>query len=382
MGNHSVKAVIKKGDMEQVKEYFDHCPDMLNHQDRYGWTPPHLAIHYHRLDVLRYLLEETTTDVNHVDNEGSTLLHHAMYFCDNHFDIVDYLLDSGKMRFSAIKDHHGYTALHLAFKLCSLKQIESIMDNFKGLKDVFNEKNRDDKTPLDLLKERVKGNKESLTIVEELQKHIEKKTEGPGGGSPATSRPTSPGSGSPHHSAHASGHSTPKGNSSGHSTPSVSHKDSGSGSKLPLPSKRSHRSSRKNSDDEGEDGHHSSSHKISPRESSRRSSRQSSRQSSRHASRQSSRQSSRHPSDDEGEDGHHSHSRSRHARRKPSDEDDDHHHSKHHKSSTETPTTQHKKKSHHKSSHKSSRQASDDEAEVSESNNSGNHSEDKGHKKH
>jgi len=183
MGNHSVKGVIKRGDIENVKQFFTECPEQKTHQDRFGWTAPHVAIRYHKLDVLKYLLEDLEgegkggMDANHVDNEGSTLLHHALYYTEEHFDLVVYLLDSGKQAFSVVKDHHGNNPLHVAFRVCSLKQIEQMLVYFKGHKDAFSDTNKEEKTPLDLLKDRVKGSEESLKIVEELQKHIEAKLE-------------------------------------------------------------------------------------------------------------------------------------------------------------------------------------------------------------
>jgi len=224
MGNHSVKAVIKRGDVEQVKEFFTECPEQKTHQDRFGWTAPHVAIRYHKLDVLKYLLEDLEgegkggMDANHVDNEGSTLLHDALYYTAEHFDLVVYLLDSGKQAFSVVKDHHGNNPLHVAFRVCSLKQIEQMLVYFKGHKDAFSDTNKEEKTPLDLLKDRVKGSEESLKIVEELQTHIETKLEnGSKPGSKVGSVQGTP-HGSPRSSVHLehgpSGTATP-----GHKTP-------------------------------------------------------------------------------------------------------------------------------------------------------------------
>jgi len=174
MGNHNIKSIIKEGTVENVKEYLSHEPDMKNHVFRYGWTPTHLAVEYHKLDILKYLMEDAGADIRHVDNALSNLLHHALHFADEHFDIVKYLLDSGHFKFDNTKDEHENTALHLAFKYCSLKQIAELNPYYKGLKELFQEKNDHQLTPLALLKERCKNQPESLEIVERLREEIEK----------------------------------------------------------------------------------------------------------------------------------------------------------------------------------------------------------------
>jgi len=173
MGNHNIKTIIKEGTAENVKEYLSHVPDMKNHVFRYGWTPTHLAVEYHKLDILKYLMEDAGADIRHVDNALSNLLHHALHFAEQHFDIVKYLLDSGHFKFDNAKDDHENTPLHLAFKYCTLKQIAELNPYYKGLKELFQEKNDHALTPLALLKERCKNNPESLVIVERLQQEIE-----------------------------------------------------------------------------------------------------------------------------------------------------------------------------------------------------------------
>jgi len=180
MGNHNIKNVIEHGSLDQFKEFVsksDTPNQVLNQPHRYGWTAPHMAIHFHRLDILAYLCSETEADLAHVDNDGSTLLHHAIYFANEHWDIVKYLLESEKFKFDERIDIHGNTALHLVFKICSIKQIEELLPYFKGCKHVFSLENNHKQTPLDMLKDRVKGQEESLKIVDELQKEIERRQE-------------------------------------------------------------------------------------------------------------------------------------------------------------------------------------------------------------
>lgn len=173
MGNHNLKAVIKEGTVENVKEFLAEQPDMKNHVFRYGWTPCHLAVEYHKLDILKYLVEEAESDIKHVDNAESNLLHHALHFAESHFDIVKYLLESGKFKFDSSKDEHDNTPLHLAFKYCTLKEIAELNKYYKGLKDLFQEKNDHGLTPLAILRERCKHSPDSLLIVEKLQHEIE-----------------------------------------------------------------------------------------------------------------------------------------------------------------------------------------------------------------
>jgi len=179
MGNHSIKAVIKHGTVENVKEVLEKDEDgkLVNQEFRYAWTPVHLAIHYHNFEVFKYLCENTKANLSHVDNDGSTLLHHALYYADTHWEFVEYLLDSHKFKFDGHADTYGNTTLHLVFKICTIKQIEELKKYFKEAKDVFSLTNNHKKTPLDILKDRCKGNEESLKIVEQLKQDIEKPVE-------------------------------------------------------------------------------------------------------------------------------------------------------------------------------------------------------------
>jgi len=152
--------------------YLDEFPNKLNENFRYGWTPVHLAIHYNKLDILKYLLDEVEADPVHRDNDGATIFHHSFHVADTNFEFVKYLLESGKFKFLDDKDDHGNTPLHLAFNYLTLKQIEEIMPYFKGKKELFSERNNHGKTPLDLLKTRIKDD-QSGAIVEALKKEIE-----------------------------------------------------------------------------------------------------------------------------------------------------------------------------------------------------------------
>ena len=182
MGNHNLKSIIREGTVENVKEYLKHEPDMKNHVFRYGWTPAHLAVEYHKLDILKYLIEEEQADSKHIDNALSNLLHHALHFAEEHFDIVKYLLEGGQFKFDNAKDEHENTTLHLAFKYCTLKQIAELNKYYKGCKELFQEKNDHHLTPLALLKERCKNQPESLVIVERLQEQIERASSDDEGG--------------------------------------------------------------------------------------------------------------------------------------------------------------------------------------------------------
>ena len=81
--------------MKNVEEYLRHEPDMKNQVYRYSWTTTHLTVEYHKLDILEYLIEEEQADTKHVDNAPSNLLHHALHFAKEHFDVDTYLLENG-----------------------------------------------------------------------------------------------------------------------------------------------------------------------------------------------------------------------------------------------------------------------------------------------
>ena len=116
MKKTQIKQLIEEGSVDRVKAYMALFPDQKNNPlNRFGWTAVHLAVEYHKLPVLKYLVEEENVDVRHLDNAGSTLLHHALYFVSTkeEWDIVKYLLESARFKFDSLKDDNGNTTLHV-----------------------------------------------------------------------------------------------------------------------------------------------------------------------------------------------------------------------------------------------------------------------------
>ena len=106
-----VEELVYNNDLEGFKKLIDSLED-VNIQDKYGWTPLHLAIRRGREEMVRYLVEEKNADINIQDNSGWTPLMEAIM--DDFPSIVKYLVDKGADL--SIANKRGATAPMLAQK--------------------------------------------------------------------------------------------------------------------------------------------------------------------------------------------------------------------------------------------------------------------------
>ena len=106
-----VEELVYKNDIDSFKKLIDSL-DNVNIQDKYGWTPLHLAIRRGREEMVRYLVEEKKADINIQDNSGWTPLMEAIM--DDFPSIVKYLVEQGADL--SIANNRGATAPMLAQK--------------------------------------------------------------------------------------------------------------------------------------------------------------------------------------------------------------------------------------------------------------------------
>ena len=106
-----VEELVYKNDRDSFKKLIDSL-DNVNIQDKYGWTPLHLAIRRGREEMVRYLVEEKNADINIQDNSGWTPLMEAIM--DDFPSIVKYLVEQGADL--SIANKRGATAPMLAQK--------------------------------------------------------------------------------------------------------------------------------------------------------------------------------------------------------------------------------------------------------------------------
>ena len=106
-----VEELVYNNDIEGFKKLMDSLDD-VNIQDKYGWTPLHLAIRRGREEMVRYLVEEKKADINIQDNSGWTPLMEAIM--DDFPNIVKYLVEKGADL--SIANKRGATAPMLAQK--------------------------------------------------------------------------------------------------------------------------------------------------------------------------------------------------------------------------------------------------------------------------
>jgi len=103
-----IEDVVYVDDLEAFKAIFENGGD-INLQNRYGWTPLHIAIRRDRRDMVRYLLDHGA-DVNEKAAHEQTPLMWAAYF--GNIKMLRSLLGAGAK--TNLRDENGFTALHAA----------------------------------------------------------------------------------------------------------------------------------------------------------------------------------------------------------------------------------------------------------------------------
>jgi ankyrin repeat protein len=106
-----VEELVYNDDFDGFKKLIDSLED-VNIQDKYGWTPLHLAIRRGREAMVRYLVEEKNADIDIQDGSGWTPLMEAIM--DDFPSIVKYLVEKGADL--SIANKRGATAPMLAQK--------------------------------------------------------------------------------------------------------------------------------------------------------------------------------------------------------------------------------------------------------------------------
>ncbi|NPA65781.1 MAG: ankyrin repeat domain-containing protein [Epsilonproteobacteria bacterium] len=106
-----VEELIYQNDLEGFKEFINTLED-VNIQEKYGWTPLHLAIRRGRMEMVKFLIEERDADINIQDKAGWTPLMEAIM--DDYAEIAKYLVEKGADL--SIANERGATAPMLAQK--------------------------------------------------------------------------------------------------------------------------------------------------------------------------------------------------------------------------------------------------------------------------
>ncbi|MEA1920932.1 MAG: ankyrin repeat domain-containing protein [Campylobacterota bacterium] len=96
--------IVYHGDFEAFKAVFETGVD-VNIQNRYGWTPLHIAIRRNHRNMVEYLLDKGA-DINKVDGVGWTPLMEAIM--DNMTDLCGLLVERGADK--SIANQRGATA--------------------------------------------------------------------------------------------------------------------------------------------------------------------------------------------------------------------------------------------------------------------------------
>ena len=86
-----LEKIVYNNDLEAFKKEFENGID-LNLQNKYGWTPLHIAIRRDRRDMVTYLLEQGA-DIDRVDGVGWTPLMEAVM--DDMPELCAFLIEKG-----------------------------------------------------------------------------------------------------------------------------------------------------------------------------------------------------------------------------------------------------------------------------------------------
>jgi len=104
MNFDTMEKVVYENNFEAFKVGFESGAD-LNMQNKYGWTPLHVAIRRDRRDMVEYLIDKGA-DIDKVDGVGWTPLMEAVM--DDMTELVAYLIEKGADK--NIANQRGATA--------------------------------------------------------------------------------------------------------------------------------------------------------------------------------------------------------------------------------------------------------------------------------
>jgi ankyrin repeat protein len=106
----SLEDIVYRGDFEEFKRFFENGAD-VNMQNKYGWTPLHIAIRRNHRNMVEYLLDNGA-DIDRVDGVGWTPLMEAVM--DDMTELCALLIERGADK--TIANQRGATAGMLAQK--------------------------------------------------------------------------------------------------------------------------------------------------------------------------------------------------------------------------------------------------------------------------
>lgn len=106
----TLEKIVYDNNFEALKKEIEAGMD-VNLQNRYGWTPLHIAIRRDRRDMVAYLLEEGA-DIDRIDGVGWTPLMEAVM--DDMPELCAFLLEKGAD--VSIANQRGATAAMLVQK--------------------------------------------------------------------------------------------------------------------------------------------------------------------------------------------------------------------------------------------------------------------------
>jgi ankyrin repeat protein len=103
-----------KGHVEDVQSLVESRAN-ISAQNNFGWTPPHYAAWYERIEIVEILVKRYPTAVDVQNNENFTALHLATFKCN--LPIVRLLIGLSQLSLTSLT---GWTSLNIAASTCQV----------------------------------------------------------------------------------------------------------------------------------------------------------------------------------------------------------------------------------------------------------------------
>lgn len=129
-------AGMKDQNIDELIDILITHPEYVNETNDFGDNCLFIAARNGNLEMVKYILNNTSININHTNGDGSVLL---IALSQNHLDVVSYLIDSTSINVH-LKNKKGEGIYHLAAKAGNADLVEKLLelDKKKRIGDLDN----------------------------------------------------------------------------------------------------------------------------------------------------------------------------------------------------------------------------------------------------